>query len=122
MPTARSGTAISAAPDATSLNKAERPRPTSRIPPGAIPLVETELESFGVARRLPLAQRSVTAGKVAALEGHLFDLEGHPRPGLSDQAATTLLGEINDLRHHLGWLALDLSHHRVERNLDTLPA
>ena len=122
MPTARSGTAISAAPDATSLNKAERPRPTSRIPPGATPLVETELESFGVARRLPLAQRSVTAGKVVALEGLLFDLEGHPRPGLSDQAATTLLGEINDLRHHLGWLALDLGHHRVERNLDTLPA
>jgi hypothetical protein len=81
MPTARSGTAMSAAPDATSLNKAERPRPTSRIPPGATPPVETELESFGVARRLPLAQRSVTAGKVAALEGRLFDREGPPGQG-----------------------------------------
>ena len=113
MSTARSRTAVSTAPDATSLNKADRPRPTSRIRPGAAPLVETELESFGVARRLPLAQRSVTAGKVAILEGRLFDRKGHPRPGLSDQAATTLLGEINDLRHHLGWLALDLDHHHT---------
>jgi hypothetical protein len=113
MSTARSGTARSAAPSATSLTKAERQRPFSRIPPGAAPLVETELESFGVARRLPLAQRSVTAGKVAILEGRLFDRQGHPRPGLSDQAATTLLGEINDLRHHLGWLALDLDHHHL---------
>jgi hypothetical protein len=95
------------------LNKAKRPRPTSRITRGATPRVETEFESFGVARRLPLAQRSLTAGKLAILEGRLFDLEGHPRPGLSDQAATTLLGEINDLRHHLGWLALDLDHHAI---------
>jgi hypothetical protein len=71
------------------------------------------MESFGVARRLPLAQRSLTAGKVAVLEGRLFDLEGHPRPGLSNQLATTLLCEINDLRHHLGWLALDLDHHHI---------
>jgi hypothetical protein len=104
---------MSTAPDATSLKKAEQPRLNSRITPGATPLAETELESFGVARRLPLAQRSVTAGKVAILEGRLFDLEGHPRRGLSDQAATTLLGEINDLRHHLGWLALDLDHHHT---------
>jgi hypothetical protein len=113
MSTARSRTAVSTAPDATSLNKAERPRPTSRITPRATLSVETELESFGVARRLPLAQRSVTAGKVAILEGRLFDRKGDPRPGLSDQAATALLGEINDLRHQLGWLALHLDHHHT---------
>ena len=113
MSTARSGTAISAAPDATSLNKADWLRPTSRITPGAAPLVETELESFGVARRLPLAQRSLTVGKVAVLEGRLFDRQGHPRSRLSDHAATTLLGQINDLRRQLGWLALDLDHHHI---------
>jgi hypothetical protein len=69
MSTARSGTAMSAAPDATSLNNAVRLRCTSRITPGPARLIETELESFGVARRLSLAQRSVTAGKVAILEG-----------------------------------------------------
>jgi hypothetical protein len=104
---------MSAAPDATSLNKAEWPPPTSRITGGAAPLVETEWESFGVARRLPLAQRCVMAGKVAILEGRLFDVEGHARPGLSVEVATTLLGEINDLRRHLGWLALDLGHHHI---------
>ena len=113
MSTARFGTAMSAAPDATSLNKADRPPPTSRITPGAAPLVETELESFGVARRLPLAQRSLTVGKVAVLEGRLFDRQGHPRSRLSDHAATTLLGQINDLRRQLGWLALDLDHHHI---------
>ena len=56
MSRARSGNAMSAAPDATSLNKAEWPRPTSSITRGAAPLVETEWESFGVARRLPLVQ------------------------------------------------------------------
>jgi hypothetical protein len=95
------------------LNKADRPRSTSGITPGAAPLVETEFESFGVARRLPLAQRSVTAAKVAVLEGRLFDGQGHPWPGLSDRAATDLLGEINDLRRRLGWLALDLDHHHI---------
>jgi hypothetical protein len=71
------------------------------------------LASFGVPRRLPLAERTVMAGKVTILEGRLFDVDGHPRPGLSDQMATTLLGEINDLRHDLGWLALNLGHHHI---------
>jgi hypothetical protein len=52
-------------------------------------------------------------GKVAIWEGRLFDSEGQPRPGLSDEVATTLLREINDLRHDLGWLALDLGHHHI---------
>jgi hypothetical protein len=51
--------------------------------------------------------------KVAVLEGRLFDGQGHPRPGLSDHAATDLLGQINDLRRRLGWLALDLDHHHI---------
>jgi hypothetical protein len=71
------------------------------------------LASFGVPRRLPLAERTVKAGKVAILEGRLFDIEGHSRPGLSDQVAATLLRDINDLRHALGWLALDLGHHHI---------
>jgi hypothetical protein len=71
------------------------------------------LQSFGVRRRLPLAQRSAVAGKVAILEGRLFDRDGHRRPALSDEAAVNLLGEINDLRHNLGWLALDLAHHHM---------
>ena len=73
----------------------------------------TEVDSYGLAPRLPLAQRSVLVGKVAGLEGRLFDGEGHLRPGLSHELAYTLLSEINDLRHDLGWLSLDLHHHQV---------
>jgi hypothetical protein len=71
------------------------------------------VESFGIARRLPIAQRSIKAGKVAILERRLFDMEGPARPELSDEVTATLLGEINDLRRDLGWLALDLGHHHI---------
>ncbi len=73
----------------------------------------TEVESHGLGLRLPLAQRSVLVGKVANLEGRLFDGEGHLRQGLSHELADSLLSEINDLRHDLGWLSLDLHHHQV---------
>jgi hypothetical protein len=71
------------------------------------------VESYGLASRLPLAQRLVLVGKVAGLEGRLFDGEGHLRAGLSREMADTLLSEVNDLRHDLGWLSLDLRHHQV---------
>ena len=113
MSTARFGTAMSAAPDATSSNQSGAAAAHISGHAGSSTVGRIELESFGVARRLPLAQRSLIAGKVAMLEGRLYDGEGHQRPGLSDEMATTLLGEINDLRRHLGWLALDLDHHHI---------
>ena len=73
----------------------------------------TELESYGIPRRLPLAQRSCLARRVALLEGRLFEDEGHLRQGVSDEVARTRLGEINDLRRDLGWLRLDLRHDYV---------
>jgi hypothetical protein len=74
---------------------------------------EGELESYGLSRRPPLAQRSVMATRVASLEGRLFDGEGQVRQGLSDAEVGALLGEINDLRLDLGWLTLDLHHDHV---------
>jgi hypothetical protein len=53
------------------------------------------------------------ASKLATLEESLFDTEDRLRPGLSDELMGALLSEINDLRHHLGWLGLDLGHHHV---------
>ena len=73
----------------------------------------TEVESYGLPPRLPLAQRSATVGKVASLEGRLFDGEGPVRQSLRHELADTLLSEINDLRHDLGWLSLDLHHHQA---------
>ena len=113
MSTAQSGTAIT---------KSERARPPSQlglVGPDLLRLrtdtsvSPTEFESYGIPRRLPLALRSGMANKVALLEGRLFDDEGHLRPGLSDEVATTRLGKINDLRRDLGWLWLDLHHDYV---------
>ena len=73
----------------------------------------TEVESYGLPPRLPLAQRSATVGKVASLEGRLFDGEGHVRQSLRHELADTLLSEINDLRHDLDWLSLDLFHRQI---------
>jgi hypothetical protein len=50
---------------------------------------------------------------VTRLEGRLFDQDGYPRRDLSDEIASTLLGEINHVRHELGWLRLDLHHHHL---------
>jgi hypothetical protein len=73
----------------------------------------TELAGHGLARRPPLAQRSLLARKVTHLEGRLFDEDGRLRRDLGDEVAGDLLGEINDLRHHLGWLKVDLRHHHT---------
>ena len=113
MCTAWCGSALTATPDATSSNQSGAAAAHISGHAGSSTVGRIELESFGVARRLPLAQRSLIAGKVAMLEGRLYDGEGHQRPGLSDEMATNLLGEINGLRHDLGWLGLDLGHHHI---------
>jgi hypothetical protein len=48
---------------------------------------------------------------VVLVEGRLFDEMGRLRHHLSEATASALLAEINDLRHDLGWLSVDL-HHR----------
>jgi hypothetical protein len=72
-----------------------------------------ELEHYGLARRLPLAQRSAMVQKVAWLEDRLFDDDGHRRQRLTEEVAGVLLNEINNLRHDLGWLLLDQHHDRI---------
>jgi hypothetical protein len=73
----------------------------------------TGLEISDACPRLPLAQRSAMAGKVAILESRLFDTEDHPRKSLNEEVVGMLLDEINDLRHALGWLTVDLHHDHV---------
>jgi hypothetical protein len=106
----------------TTMTKSERARiPSQRGLPGPdllrlrtdTTVSPTEFEGYGIPRRLPLAQRSGMANRVALLEGRLFDDQGHLRPGLSDEVATTRLSKINDLRRDLGWLRLDLHHDYV---------
>jgi hypothetical protein len=53
------------------------------------------------------------ASKLKTLEASLFDTEDRLRRGLSDEVMGALLSQINDLRHDLGWLGLDLDHHHI---------
>jgi hypothetical protein len=113
MSTTRSGTALTAVPGAKTSNHsgtvaAALAHRLTRSADGP-----TELAIVGVRPRLPLAQRSAMAGKVAILESRLFDAEDHPRKGLTGEVVRLLLDEINDLRYALGWLRVDLQHHHV---------
>ncbi len=114
MSTPRSGTTLTTSPGTTTSNQGGRaPAAVRSCHARSSTTSRTEVASYGLAPRLPLAQRSVMVGKVASLEGRLFDGEGHLRQGLRHELADTLLSEINDLRHDLGWLSLDLHHHQM---------
>ena len=110
MCTARSESPVTTAPSARTCKPTDKGGLDCRRQVRCGTVGRTGLESFGVTRRLPLAQRSALAGKVALLEGRLFDEEGHRRRDLSEDRAGSLLDQINDLRHHLGWLGVDLRH------------
>ena len=105
----------------TSLTAANATSPHPSRPPlsfdslGESDLAKSQAgeESYGVPRRLPLAQRSAMAGKVTALEGRLFDHDGHVRRGLDAEMVDGLLTQINELRHDLGWLWLDRHHQPI---------
>jgi hypothetical protein len=110
----RSGTTLTTSPRAKTSNQSgTAPAAVRSCRVRSSTTSRTEVESYGLASRPPLAERSVIAGKVTSLEGRLFDGEGHLRHGLSHEKADTLLSEINDLRLALGWLSLDLHHQQI---------
>jgi hypothetical protein len=113
MPTKRSGADMITVPEARTLNPVRMSSADGPHAAGSGTAGPTRLESYGLAPRLPLFQRSVVVQRVALLEGRLFDEDGHRRRGLSDNAAVALLDEINVLRRDLGWLGLDLRHHHI---------
>jgi hypothetical protein len=113
---------MSTAPSGTTITRAKCVRNPNQAGPAVADLAglgtdtsasRTEFETYGIPRRLPLAQRSCLARRVALLEGRLFDDEGHLRPGMSDEVLRMRLSDINDLRRDLGWLTLDLGHDYV---------
>ena len=70
-------------------------------------------DSFDFGRHLSLAEKLALVNQVSILEGRLFDGQGHIRRGVSRDSAVEQLGEINIVRHDLGWLDLDLEHRLV---------
>lgn len=57
---------------------------------------------------LPRADKTAAVTKVRYLESELFDDSGHVRRGVSPARAEEIVASINDLRHTLGWLEIDL--------------
>jgi hypothetical protein len=57
---------------------------------------------------LPRAEKTAAAAKVRYLERELFDDGGHIRRGVTPARAAEIVALINDLRHALGWLDIDL--------------
>jgi hypothetical protein len=53
-------------------------------------------------------EKTAAVAKVRYLEQDLFDQDGHIRRGVTRTAAEETVALINDLRHRLGWLQIDL--------------
>jgi hypothetical protein len=53
-------------------------------------------------------EKTAAVANVRYLEQELFDHEGHIRRAVTRAAAENTVGLINDLRHKLGWLEIDL--------------
>ena len=57
---------------------------------------------------LPPAEKTAAITKVRYVERELFDDSGHIRRGINRATADEMVVLINDLRHALGWLEIDL--------------
>jgi hypothetical protein len=60
---------------------------------------------------LPPAEKTAAITKVRYLERELFDDNGHIRRGITRATAEDMVALINDLRHALGWLEIDIDGH-----------
>ncbi len=55
-----------------------------------------------------LTEKAAAITRVQSLEHETFDDGGHLRGGVDQTAAELALDQINELRHLLGWLEIDL--------------
>jgi hypothetical protein len=53
-------------------------------------------------------EKAAAVTRVQSLEHETFDDGGHLRGGVDQAAAERTLAQINELRHLLGWLEIDL--------------
>jgi hypothetical protein len=78
------------------------PTTTAALEDGTYRLISTVLSP---------AEKTTAITKVRYLERELFDDSGHIRRGISRSAAEEMVVLINDLRHALGWLEIDIDGH-----------
>jgi hypothetical protein len=57
---------------------------------------------------MSLAEKTAAITRVRYLERKIFDDSGHIRRRTDRATAEEVVGQINDLRHALGWLEIDL--------------
>ena len=54
------------------------------------------------------AEKTAAVTRVRYLEGQLFDQSGPPPRGVTEDQVQRRVSQINQLRHLLGWLEIDL--------------
>ena len=64
--------------------------------------------SFSSANAIPPAEKAEAIALVQQMEHDTFDENGHLRSGIDQATAERVVAEINQLRHRLGWLEVDL--------------
>jgi hypothetical protein len=57
---------------------------------------------------LPRAERTAAVNRMRYLEREVFDHSGHIQRGVTLARAEKIIALINDVRHVLGWLEIDL--------------
>jgi hypothetical protein len=81
---------------------------------GSNPAITADTESGTyrlISKALPPAEKTAAITKVRYLEQELFDDSGHIRRGITRTTAEEMVVLINDLRHALGWLEIDIDGH-----------
>ena len=64
-----------------------------------------------ISKSLPPAEKTAAITRVRYLERELFDDSGHIRRRITRATAEEMVVLINDLRHALGWLEIDIDGH-----------
>jgi hypothetical protein len=88
--------------------RSERRRVVSTQLNRSSPDVEDQTPDRMVSTALSIAEKTAAVTKVQYLERELFDDSGHVQRGLTTVQADQIVTLINDLRHALGWLEIDL--------------
>ena len=83
---------------------------TTGLNPATAPVMEGSTYRL-ISRVLPPAEKTAAITKVRYLERELFDDSGHIRRRITRATAEEMVVLINDLRHALGWLEIDIDGH-----------
>jgi hypothetical protein len=70
--------------------------------------VSTTILDYERPPALAPAEKTAAVTRVRYLERQIFDDDGYPRRNVKEPVLDEVVGQINQLRHCLGWLEIDL--------------